>query len=62
MGTQFKAAFFLLFFYAVLAKQNQLSSSLEHQDLLNLRSSLGIRARDWPRKSDPCSNWTGIGC
>nr|XP_016441100.1 PREDICTED: probable LRR receptor-like serine/threonine-protein kinase At2g16250 isoform X2 [Nicotiana tabacum] len=62
MGTQFKAALFLLFFYSVLAKQNQLSSNLEHQDLLNLRSSLGIRARDWPRKSDPCSNWTGIGC
>ncbi|XP_009784605.1 probable LRR receptor-like serine/threonine-protein kinase At2g16250 [Nicotiana sylvestris] len=62
MGTQFKAILFLLFFYSVLAKQNQLSSNLEYQDLLNLRSSLGIRARDWPRKSDPCSNWTGIVC
>ncbi|RYR63961.1 hypothetical protein Ahy_A03g010134 [Arachis hypogaea] len=27
-----------------------------------LRSSLGIRAKNWPRKTEPCRNWTGIHC
>lgn len=60
MGTHFKIAlfFFFFFFYSVLSKQIQ----LEHKALLDLRSSLGIRARNWPRKSDPCTNWTGIHC
>ncbi|KAF5182963.1 kinase domain [Thalictrum thalictroides] len=39
-----------------------LSSDLERQALLDLRSSLGIRARDWPRKSDPCLVWIGVQC
>ncbi|XP_074313388.1 putative LRR receptor-like serine/threonine-protein kinase At2g16250 isoform X2 [Silene latifolia] len=30
--------------------------------LIQLRSGLGIRARDWPIKSDPCSVWKGIQC
>lgn len=62
MGTQFKIALFFLFFSSVLSKQIQRSSTLEHEALLDLRSSLGIRARNWPRKSDPCTNWTGIQC
>lgn len=62
MGTQLKVVLFFLFFYSVLSKQIQLSSTLEHKALLDLRSSLGIRARNWPRKSDPCTNWTGIHC
>ncbi|KAL7235572.1 hypothetical protein ACSBR1_018961 [Camellia fascicularis] len=24
--------------------------------------SLGIRAKDWPRKTDPCSRWRGVEC
>lgn len=34
----------------------------ERLALLQLRSSLGLRARDWPRKADHCSNWTGVRC
>ncbi|KAK9129874.1 hypothetical protein Sjap_010361 [Stephania japonica] len=37
-------------------------SVTEREALLNLRSSLGIRARDWPRKADPCAIWVGIQC
>lgn len=59
MGTLFKIAlFFFFFFYSVLSNQ----IPLEHKALLDLRSSLGIKARNWPRKSDPCTKWTGIHC
>ncbi|WMV57007.1 hypothetical protein MTR67_050392 [Solanum verrucosum] len=51
--------FFFLFFYSVLSNQ---ISNLEHKALLDLRSSLHIRAKNWPRKSNPCTNWTGIHC
>ncbi|KAK9164153.1 hypothetical protein Syun_005055 [Stephania yunnanensis] len=37
-------------------------SVTEREALLNLRSSLAIRARDWPRKADPCTIWVGIQC
>ncbi|KAJ0527417.1 putative protein kinase RLK-Pelle-LRR-XIV family [Helianthus annuus] len=37
-------------------------SSLERTALFDLRASLGIRAVYWPRKSDPCVNWTGVEC
>ncbi|OAY70000.1 putative LRR receptor-like serine/threonine-protein kinase [Ananas comosus] len=30
--------------------------------LLELRASLGLRARDWPRRGDPCSEWRGVSC
>ncbi|KAM3337885.1 putative LRR receptor-like serine/threonine-protein kinase isoform X1 [Capsicum galapagoense] len=62
MGTQFKISLLFLFFYSALSKQIQLNSTLEHKALLDLRSSLGIKAKYWPRKSDPCTNWTGIQC
>ncbi|KAJ8539491.1 hypothetical protein K7X08_013743 [Anisodus acutangulus] len=62
MATQFKVVLLFFFFYSVLAKQIQLNSTLEHKALLDLRSSLGIKAKYWPRKSDPCTNWTGIQC
>lgn len=39
-----------------------LSSGVERAALFDLRASLGIRARYWPRKSDPCTNWTGLEC
>ncbi|XP_052201039.1 probable LRR receptor-like serine/threonine-protein kinase At2g16250 [Diospyros lotus] len=39
-----------------------LSSEADQSALLDLRSSLGLRAKDWPRKADPCSNWTGVEC
>ncbi|KAK4477109.1 hypothetical protein RD792_016319 [Penstemon davidsonii] len=34
----------------------------ERLALLQLRSSLGLRAKEWPIKSDPCSSWAGIQC
>ncbi|CAI9763724.1 unnamed protein product [Fraxinus pennsylvanica] len=40
----------------------RLSSNSEWRALQDLRSSLGIRAKDWPRKTNPCLNWTGIEC
>ncbi|XP_076892080.1 putative LRR receptor-like serine/threonine-protein kinase At2g16250 [Bidens hawaiensis] len=38
------------------------SSKLERAALLNLRASLGIKAKYWPKKHDPCTNWTGVTC
>lgn len=51
--------FLYLFSGSVLS---QLSSYSEKFALLNLRASLGITARDWPKKDEPCFNWTGIQC
>ncbi|KAI4389930.1 hypothetical protein MLD38_002096 [Melastoma candidum] len=39
-----------------------LDSALERSALLDLRSSLGLKSRDWPIKGDPCVNWTGVAC
>ncbi|KAK9054369.1 hypothetical protein SSX86_025447 [Deinandra increscens subsp. villosa] len=39
-----------------------LSSSVERAALFDLRASLGIRAKHWPIKSEPCANWTGVHC
>ncbi|CAL9132809.1 unnamed protein product, partial [Musa textilis] len=43
------------------ATQKQ-SSSSDLAGLYSLRASLGIRARDWPRRADPCTSWTGVTC
>lgn len=42
--------------------QQPLALPGEKAALLGLRSSLGLRSKDWPIKSDPCLNWTGIAC
>ncbi|KVI10730.1 probable LRR receptor-like serine/threonine-protein kinase At2g16250 [Cynara cardunculus var. scolymus] len=34
----------------------------ERAALLQLRSSLGLRSKQWPLKSNPCLNWVGILC
>ncbi|XP_047325102.1 probable LRR receptor-like serine/threonine-protein kinase At2g16250 isoform X2 [Impatiens glandulifera] len=34
----------------------------ERAALKQLRSSLALRRKEWPIKSDPCSSWTGIQC
>ena len=39
-----------------------LSSSVERESLLELRASLGLRSKEWPRKPDPCLLWVGITC
>ncbi|KAK9271135.1 hypothetical protein L1049_026724 [Liquidambar formosana] len=54
--------FIFLIIRTALAQQLPLSSGIERSALLNLRSSLGITAKNWPIKSDPCSSWTGIEC
>ncbi|XVF45282.1 hypothetical protein PTKIN_Ptkin02bG0193200 [Pterospermum kingtungense] len=43
-------------------QQQRLSSDIEFRALFELRSSLGLRSRDWPRKVDPCVYWEGIKC
>ncbi|XP_022869660.1 probable LRR receptor-like serine/threonine-protein kinase At2g16250 isoform X2 [Olea europaea var. sylvestris] len=54
---------FFLFVNSVLTQTvPRLSSNSEWRALRDLRSSLGIRAKDWPRKTNPCLNWTGIKC
>ncbi|XP_019443204.1 PREDICTED: probable LRR receptor-like serine/threonine-protein kinase At2g16250 isoform X2 [Lupinus angustifolius] len=39
-----------------------LNSRTEWLSFLELRSSLGIRGKDWPLKAEPCRNWTGVQC
>ncbi|KAL8230844.1 hypothetical protein R6Q57_000621 [Mikania cordata] len=53
--------FFLLLVNSVLT-QAPLSSTVERTALFDLRASLGVRAVYWPRKSEPCTNWTGVEC
>ncbi|KAK9270476.1 hypothetical protein L1049_026056 [Liquidambar formosana] len=55
-------SFIFLIIRSALAQQLPLSSGIERSALLDLRSSLGITAKNWPIKSDPCSSWTGIEC
>ncbi|KMT00444.1 hypothetical protein BVRB_9g217460 [Beta vulgaris subsp. vulgaris] len=43
-------------------QQQQQTLGSERVALIQLRSSLGLRAREWPIKPDPCSNWSGIQC
>ncbi|KAL4392884.1 probable LRR receptor-like serine/threonine-protein kinase At2g16250 [Arachis hypogaea] len=54
--------FFVEFSSALSSSTEKLSSRTEWLSLLQLRSSLGIRAKNWPRKTEPCRNWTGIHC
>ncbi|CAN4107543.1 unnamed protein product [Withania somnifera] len=42
--------------------EQRVSSLAEKFALLQLRSSLGLRAKEWPIKGNPCVNWVGIGC
>ncbi|CAI9765510.1 unnamed protein product [Fraxinus pennsylvanica] len=53
-------SFFLLIDCTV--GQQFLVSRQERLALLQLRSSLGLRAKEWPIKSDPCTAWAGIKC
>ncbi|KAL2927467.1 hypothetical protein RDABS01_019798 [Bienertia sinuspersici] len=43
-------------------QQQQNTVFAERLSLIQLRSSLGIRAKEWPIKPDPCSVWKGIQC
>ncbi|KAJ7966753.1 putative Lrr receptor protein kinase [Quillaja saponaria] len=57
-----EAAIFLFLIQWGLAQQMHLSSSIEWHALLDLRSSLGIRGKDWPIKAEPCLSWRGVQC
>lgn len=53
----------LLVLSQVTLEQNEpLSSVEERESLLELRGSLGLRSKEWPRKPDPCLIWVGITC
>ncbi|KAL2494126.1 putative LRR receptor-like serine/threonine-protein kinase [Forsythia ovata] len=54
------SVFFLLF--GTTLEQKFLVSLQERSALLQLRSSLGLRTKEWPIKSDPCTVWSGIQC
>lgn len=49
---------FLILIYCTAAQP----SLSDRAALLALRSSLGLRAKDWPLKANPCTNWTGVSC
>ncbi|XP_058190662.1 probable LRR receptor-like serine/threonine-protein kinase At2g16250 [Rhododendron vialii] len=53
---------FLLFHCTFQQSSQPLSSFAEKITLLQLRSTLGLRSRDWPIKGDPCLKWVGIQC
>ncbi|KAJ1293827.1 hypothetical protein BS78_01G098600 [Paspalum vaginatum] len=42
--------------------QGSLASRSDLVGLYALRASLGLRARDWPRRADPCAAWEGVAC
>ncbi|KAL8027755.1 hypothetical protein ABFS82_14G114100 [Erythranthe guttata] len=54
------ASFSVLF--GLTVEQQLPFSWQEKLDLLQLRSSLGLRAKEWPIKSNPCTQWAGIQC
>ncbi|CAN1255746.1 Probable LRR receptor-like serine/threonine-protein kinase At2g16250 [Linum perenne] len=37
-------------------------SLIERAALFKLRSDLGIRSKEWPRKTVPCLGWVGVQC
>ncbi|GFP98429.1 probable LRR receptor-like serine/threonine-protein kinase at2g16250 [Phtheirospermum japonicum] len=53
---------FLLFLTFLFLNSVSTQSQTEFRALLDLRSSLGISAKNWHKKANPCSNWTGIKC
>ncbi|XP_009364799.2 LOW QUALITY PROTEIN: probable LRR receptor-like serine/threonine-protein kinase At2g16250 [Pyrus x bretschneideri] len=58
----FAVALILFVIQSGFAQQVSLSSAVERSALLELRSSLGLRCKDWPIKADPCSFWNGVTC
>lgn len=57
----FMMALVLLLNQSGLAQEVPLNSSSERSALLDLRSSLGLRGKDWPKKAKPC-DWVGVEC
>ncbi|XP_057975697.1 probable LRR receptor-like serine/threonine-protein kinase At2g16250 isoform X1 [Malania oleifera] len=61
-GMVAEAVLLWLLLQSASAQHVRLSSKTEWSALLELRSSLGLRAKYWPRKVDPCSSWVGVDC
>ncbi|XP_062214475.1 probable LRR receptor-like serine/threonine-protein kinase At2g16250 [Phragmites australis] len=55
------AVLFLLLHAAVAQGQRPLAPQ-DVAALYGLRASLGVRARDWPARADPCAAWLGVAC
>ncbi|XP_043712671.1 probable LRR receptor-like serine/threonine-protein kinase At2g16250 [Telopea speciosissima] len=55
-------ALIILLFQSGLGQLEPLKNRTERAALLDLRSSLGLRAKDWPKKADPCLVWIGVQC
>ncbi|XP_027355737.1 probable LRR receptor-like serine/threonine-protein kinase At2g16250 [Abrus precatorius] len=62
MGIVWFGLLFLLLSQVTLEQIEPLSSASEREALLQLRASLGLRSKEWPRKPDPCLIWEGIAC
>ncbi|XP_073065669.1 probable LRR receptor-like serine/threonine-protein kinase At2g16250 [Primulina eburnea] len=61
-GVVFVVLVLLLSLFGCTLEQQFLVSTQDRLALLQLRSSLGLRAKQWPVKSDPCTVWVGIQC
>ncbi|KAJ4962307.1 hypothetical protein NE237_022246 [Protea cynaroides] len=55
-------ALLISLFQSVFGQLEPLNNRTERAALLDLRSSLGLRGKDWPKKADPCSDWIGVQC
>ncbi|KAE8724100.1 putative LRR receptor-like serine/threonine-protein kinase [Hibiscus syriacus] len=55
-------AVILFLLQCVLPQRVAISSQIERRALLDLRSSLGLREKEWPIKADPCTSWLGVQC
>ncbi|XP_052194350.1 probable LRR receptor-like serine/threonine-protein kinase At2g16250 [Diospyros lotus] len=53
---------FLLFHSTFQQSEEPLSSGAEKLALIRLRSSLGLRSKEWPIKAEPCLIWAGVQC
>lgn len=62
VSSAFLVFLFLLLFEPTFEQQSSPLSSAERAALLELRSSLGLRSKEWPRKADPCFFWDGVQC
>ncbi|KAL6986892.1 hypothetical protein U1Q18_040982 [Sarracenia purpurea var. burkii] len=49
-------------FHSAFQQLVPLSSRTERIALIQLRSSLGLRSKEWPIKGDPCLIWVGVQC
>ncbi|KAH9300124.1 hypothetical protein KI387_011707 [Taxus chinensis] len=43
-------------------QQQVFPDRIERAALFSLRSSLGLRSKEWPKKVNPCISWIGIQC